>query len=68
MTTPSRFVATCVVMVQYVSQFLSGYNMKLIVRINDRLKAVPPLLVYACGTADTLILVYVGYLVSKLSH
>lgn len=42
--------------------------MNSIVRINQRLERFPPLVMYAIGAFDAVIIVYVGYLVSKFSY
>ena len=42
--------------------------MNSIVRINQRLERFPPLVMYTVGLFDAVIIVYVGYLVSKFLH
>lgn len=42
--------------------------MNLILRTNKALSSFPPLVIYTIGLADATLLVFLGYLVSKISH
>ena len=51
----------------HVSQLSKGYNMILFKRANELLSRLPPMVVYAVGAADAVLIVYLAFQFSKFS-